>query len=329
MGMKCSKVVELLGKYLDKELPEPEAMGIHNHLLTCQSCSRELMFLKRDKDIVKQVFSRNPFNSKLTDAIYGSPVWRSAVVLPRKRPSILVRYAPLWAACAAGLLIATILISLPKPPVRSTEFTVAKMQEGSSLSVARGSRGNRVEISGNSELLNGESVKNLSSAPASFVTLAGSVVTMRSDTSVQLAGSGGTVRITLLSGEIYAEVPLEPLKIVTDEAVVVVKGTKFSVKRQDAVTTVTVVEGEVICLGQGEQVNVAEGFQTIATNEGLSDLAPVNTVSITNWVSGAEQPVQPLTAQPTVAPAQPKPDSTVTPPPEPPVDQPHPIQEKK
>lgn len=30
--MKCAKVVELLGKYLDKELPESEALEIHNHI---------------------------------------------------------------------------------------------------------------------------------------------------------------------------------------------------------------------------------------------------------------------------------------------------------
>lgn len=221
------------------------------------------------------------------------------------------------------MLIVVIFTSLPQPPSISTEYTVAKVCEGSSLSVLHPSTGERRQVSGNCDLQNGESVKNLSSAPALFVTLAGSTVTMRSDTLVRLAGSGGTVKITLLSGEIYAEVPLEPLKVVTEEAVVVVKGTKFGVKRQDAVTTVTVVQGEVICLGQGGQVNIPEGFQTIATNEGLGELLPVDALSMTTWVSGIEQPVQASPTQPVAAPVQPKPDTTAAPPPELPVDQPH------
>lgn len=331
MNLKCEKVAELLGKYLDKELPESETLEIHNHLLTCQSCSREFRFLKRDRDVVKQVLAHNPFDSKLADGIYERLPWRGAAVLPQKRPSILVRYAPVLAACAAVVLIAVILNSLPQPPAKSTAYTVAKVQEGSSLSVVRGSKGELVEVAGNHELLNGESVRNLSSAPASFVTLADSTVTMRPDTAVQLTGSGGTVRITLAFGEIYAEVPLEPLKIVTAEAVVIVKGTKFSVKRQDAVTTVAVVEGEVVCLGQGEQMNVAEGFQTVATNEGLSELAPVDIALLTDWVGGAEQStigrIPPT--QPVIAPTQPEPAPTAPTIPDQPVDQPHPVQEKK
>jgi ferredoxin len=150
--MKCSKVVDLLGKYLDKELPQSEAAEVYNHLLTCQSCSREFRALKRERDIVKQVFARTPFDSKLSDAIYERLLWRGTVVLPRRRPPVLIRYAPLWAACAAAVLIAVILLYLPEPPVTSTEYTVAKVREGSSLSVLHPSTGERRQVSGNCDL---------------------------------------------------------------------------------------------------------------------------------------------------------------------------------
>jgi len=321
--MKCSKVVGLLGKYLDKEFPRVEALEVYNHLLTCQSCAREFRALKRDKDIVQQAFSRNPFDSTLSDAIYQRLIWSGATVLPRRQPPIFVRYAPVWAACAAVVLVAVILASLPRPPVPSTNYTVAKVQEGSALSVVRGTTAESSELGGDRELLNGESVKNVSASPASFITLAGSRVTLKPGTSVQLAGSGGTVKITLLSGEVYAEVLHEPLKIVTDEAVVVVKGTKFSVKREGEATTVTVAEGEVICLAPNNVVTITQGFQIVVTGEGLSGPASVDIASVADWIGGAQQPTKPASVQPVVAPTQPEPGSSAPPVPEPPVDQPH------
>ncbi len=127
----------------------------------------------------------------------------------------------------------------------------------------------------------------------------GSVLTLNagSNVSVSLA-SAGSREVTLKSGEVFFDVAHDserPFTIKTDEGYIVVLGTKFSVRKSDGKTQITVVEGRVGLLPGDSEWRGQESAVVLTANQQMeldaliSEPTVVDTSKALSWRRGQLQ----------------------------------------
>jgi ferric-dicitrate binding protein FerR (iron transport regulator) len=92
--------------------------------------------------------------------------------------------------------------------------------------------------------------------------------------------------VTLETGELYAEVMHDgnPFGVKTPAAEAVITGTKFDIRSQRGQTDLTLVEGSVRLVGDGEAVVVRTGqMSTVADGQAPSAPKPVDVLAATTW----------------------------------------------
>lgn len=124
----------------------------------------------------------------------------------------------------------------------------------------------------------------------------GSVITLNTNSDIEVNLNSKNVReVTLFKGEVFFSVSHNadrPFTIKTEEGVIVVLGTKFSVKKEEGKTQVTVVEGKVGLIPDADQwqqqsiaVELTANQQLNLESETLTPLT-VDTSKLLSWREG-------------------------------------------
>jgi len=119
--MDCKKVRELLPAFEAGDFPENKYKDIDNHILSCNSCQRELALLKASWTLLDQVHQVDPpyqFRSRLQeriDALQPAPQRLRLDFFPSAWVNILTGTATVAAALLIGIMSSFSLFARQHP----------------------------------------------------------------------------------------------------------------------------------------------------------------------------------------------------------------------
>jgi hypothetical protein len=218
---RCEDFQELIPGYLGKQLVPARAMLLEDHLLACVDCRHTL---ERARDGEKQ------------------QVWG----LETKRPALLPWRWAMRAAALAAVVIVAFAFSNGLLPGQHTIRAEVQAVDGSLYAV---NGADMHVIPAGYRIRSGDEIRTAKGSTAVVRLLDGSVVEMgpRADLSVSPRWTGTTVH--LQGGQVIVQAAKQRagrhLYVATDEGLVSVKGTIFSVNRGIKGSRVAVVEGVV------------------------------------------------------------------------------------
>jgi hypothetical protein len=224
----CADFQALIPGYLDKNLPEARGLLFEDHVHQCVAC----------RHTVEQVRSGEL-----------QPVWQIAKAAPRGFPVWR------WAMGASAVLVVAVaslaLVNGLFPGQHAVRGAVQNV-DGSLYAVS--DEQVRV-IPAGYQIRNGDEIRTAKGSNAVVRLLDGSLVEMdeRSDLSVSRGWRGTTIRLD--GGHIIVQAAKQRtgrLYVATDDCLVSVKGTIFSVKRGTKGSRVAVIDG-VVRVSYGEQ----------------------------------------------------------------------------
>jgi hypothetical protein len=224
----CADFQALIPGYLDKNLPEARRLLFEDHVHQCVAC----------RHTVEQARSGEL-----------QPVWQIAKAAPRGFPVWR------WAMGASAVLVVAVaslaLVNGLFPGQHAVRGAVQNV-DGSLYAVS--DEQVRV-IPAGYQIRNGDEIRTAKGSNAVVRLLDGSLVEMdeRSDLSVSRGWKGTTIRLD--GGHIIVQAAKQRtgrLYVATDDCLVSVKGTIFSVKRGTKGSRVAVIEG-VVRVSYGEQ----------------------------------------------------------------------------
>jgi ferric-dicitrate binding protein FerR (iron transport regulator) len=224
----CEDFQALIPGYLDKNLPEARRLLFEDHVHQCVAC----------RHTVEQARSGEL-----------QPVWQIAKTAPRGFP---VRR---WAMGASSVLVVAVLsLALVNGLFPGQHAVRGAVQNVDGSLYAVSDEQVRVIPAGH-QIRNGDEIRTAKGSNAVVRLLDGSLVEMdeRSDLSVSRGWKGTTIRLD--GGHIIvqaAEQRTGRLYVATDDCLVSVKGTIFSVKHGTKGSRVAVIEG-VVRVSYGEQ----------------------------------------------------------------------------
>jgi len=227
----CADFQALIPGYLEKQLAPARAMLFDDHVHACVACRHAL---ERARDGERQTTFR--LETKRSGSATGSVAWRWGMAV----------------AGVAAVAVATVAFNfgmLPgQHPVRASVETV----DGS---LYAGSGAEMRLVPAGYEIRNGDEVRTAKGSRAVVRLLDGSLVEMgeRSDLSVTRAWKGTTIHLD--GGQVIVQAAKQRtgrLYVATDDGLVSVKGTIFSVNHGIKGSRVAVIEG-VVRVDYGEK----------------------------------------------------------------------------
>ena len=119
----------------------------------------------------------------------------------------------------------------------------------------------------------------------------GSIITLNTDSAVDVVFTSEQRAIRLLDGEVWFDVANDekrPFIVTTDEASFTVTGTQFGVHQKDSVSAVHLVEGSlrVQTLNADESLNLTAGHGVQVSDIQMSDVFDIDETSSTAWLRG-------------------------------------------
>ncbi len=257
----CADFQALIPAYLGKELSEARTLLLEDHTRECIPCRKALKA------------ARN-----------GSAQSTSAVQPVRKTTTT---HTPVWKwAIAATLIIGVGIVAFniyrrisveARATIQAASGTVFRVTETESRAVGIGE-----------EISKGERIRTAKDAAAVVKLEDGSLVEMRERSELSLSQNSEGTTIHLNRGNVIVEAAKQGsghLYVATDDALVSVTGTIFSVNNGTKGSRVSVVEGEVHVNHAGDEKVLHPGDQT-TTNASLEQIPIQEEVA---WSRNAER----------------------------------------
>ncbi len=244
----CNEFHGLIKPYLNRELSKPRSLLLEDHLSECFSCRREFKIVRDGVGPVPPV----PYRS----TGWSRPVWLGVAVAAVVLVALGLGRLGLWER----------LLPVPQGPV-----AVVEALEGSLLNVSGGS--GETLVSGQ-RIMAGKDVRTAKDSGAVLALRDGSTIELgeRAEVTIRETHSGRT--IDLHRGNIIVQAAPQKdgfLKVRTDDCLVQVKGTVFSVSRGLKGSRVSVIEGVVSMESQGKRYQLTAG-QQMSTRKSLTSV---------------------------------------------------------
>ena len=249
----CDDFQALIPSYLEKQLAPARAMLLEDHVHACVACRHALEHAKQGEQ---------------------QPVWR---LEPRRKTSMAWRWA-MGAAAVSAVALMTFAFANGFFPGQHTVRGTVQTVDGSLYAVVDG---NTRLIPAGYELRNGDKVRTAKGSSAVVRLLDGSLVEMaeRSDVSVAREWKGTTIHLD--GGQVIVQAAKQRngrLYVATEDGLVSVKGTIFSVRRGTKGSRVAVVEGVV-------RVNFGDNTTDLTAGEEATSSAAVSKVPVQSEVA--------------------------------------------
>jgi hypothetical protein len=249
----CEDFQALIPGYLGKQLASPRALLFEDHVHACVAC-RHALEHARGGELQK--------------------VWR----VEPKRPRSM---AWGWAMGAAAVFAAAIAVVAFSNGMLPGQHVVRASVQTVDGSLYTGAGAEMRLIPAGYEIRNGDEVRTAKGSTAVVRLLDGSLVEMgeRSDLSVSRGWKGTTIRLD--GGQVIVQAAKQKsgrLYVATDDGLVSVKGTIFSVNHGTKGSRVAVIEGVV-------RVNFGENSTDLTAGEQATSGASVSKVPIQNEIA--------------------------------------------
>ena len=250
----CEDFQALIPGYLGKQLAPARALLFEDHVHACVACRHALEHARDGEEVQK--------------------VWR----VEPKRPRSM---AWGWAMGAAAVFAAAIAVVAFSNGMLPGQHVVRASVQTVDGSLYTGAGADMRLIPAGYEIRNGDEVRTAKGSTAVVRLLDGSLVEMgeRSDLSVSRGWKGTTIRLD--GGQVIVQAAKQKsgrLYVATDDGLVSVKGTIFSVNRGTKGSRVAVIEGVV-------RVNFGENTTDLTAGEQATSGASVSKVPIQNEIA--------------------------------------------
>ncbi|HEX8844685.1 MAG TPA: FecR domain-containing protein [Pyrinomonadaceae bacterium] len=244
----CTDFQSLIPAYLKKELSDARTLLLEDHTRECIPCRKALK------------------------AARGGGAQAVGAIAPvRKTTSATRAHAPVWKwAIAATLVIGVGLVAynvyrrLPTGNARAT----VQAAEGAIYKVT-GTESRALQVG--EAISRGEKIRTAKDAEAVVQLEDGSLVEMKERSELSLSQNADGTTINLVRGNVIVEAAKQRnghLYVATDDALVSVTGTIFSVNNGTKGSRVSVIEGEVHVNSKGDETVLHPGDQA-TTNQNL------------------------------------------------------------
>jgi len=249
----CEDFQVLIPGYLGQQLPEARALLFEDHMHSCVACRHAL---ERTRDGELHAVWRPSINRR------GFPVWRWAMA----------------GTAVAAVAFAGLALSMGIFPGQRVVRGAVQNVDGSLYAVT----GDQVRmIPAGYEIRNGDEIRTAKGASAVVRLLDGSLVEMgeRSDISLSRAWKGTTIHLD--GGQVIVQAAKQRtgrLYVATDDCLVSVKGTIFSVNRGIKGSRVAVIEGVV-------RVDYGERSSELHAGDEATSSASVSKIPIQNEIA--------------------------------------------
>ena len=261
----CEDFQTLIPAYLGKSLPEPRRLLFEDHVHQCVACRRAVDLVRKGEpqpvqQTAWQTGSQTGFLTKTTAG--GFPVWRWAT----------------GAAAAIGLAVATFALVNGLFPGQHAIRGAVQNVDGSLYAVS--DEQVRV-IPAGYQIRNGDEIRTAKGSNAVVRLVDGSLVEMdeRSDVSVSRAWKGTMIHLD--GGHIIVQAAKQHtgrLYVATDDCLVSVKGTIFSVNHGTKGSRVAVIEG-VVRVASGERTTELNAGDEETSNSSVSKVPIQNEIA--------------------------------------------------
>ena len=253
----CEDFQALIPGYLEKQLTPARAMLFEDHVHACVACRHAV---ERARSVEPQTILR--FDRKRPRSLaWGSTGWG-------------------WAMGAAAVFAAAIVVVGFTDGILPGQHVVRASVQTVEGSLYTGSGADARLIPAGYEIRNGEEVRTAKGSTAVVRLLDGSLVEMgeRSDLSVSRAWRGTTIQLE--GGQVIVQAAKQRtgrLYVATDDGLVSVKGTIFSVNHGTKGSRVAVIEGVVRADFGGSTTDLRAGDE--ATSSGVSKVPIQNEIA--------------------------------------------------
>src|SRR5580658_1016108 len=239
----CTDFQALIPRYLEKQLAPARTMLFHDHVHTCVDCRHALERARNGEPqtVVRLATKRPSASGSAGRSVFSSNAWGSNALG--------------WAMSAAAVLVAAVGVVGFSNGLLPGQHSVRASVQTVDGSLYAGAGANMRVIPVGYEIKNGEEVRTAKGSTAVVRLLDGSLVEMgeRSDLSVSRAWKGTTIHLD--GGQVIVQAAKQRtgrLYVATDDGLVSVKGTIFSVNHGIKGSRVAVVEG-VVRVAYGDQ----------------------------------------------------------------------------
>jgi len=269
--LRCADVEARFVDAADGRLDPADSVRFHSHIEGCAACRERASLWTALIPGLRQAVPPPPdaMTARRMHIEVERQVSRRAVVAPARRWRAWWVPAVGLAAAAAVVLWMRVGQAPPASPVGYAAFQTlhGTVSVGDRPSAAAG----RVPV--------GQPIVLSAGAGAQLALDSGAIVRAHGPARVVFEGSARDVAIRLVSGKLDADVthrrPDETFAVVTADARVVVRGTKFSVAVAASGSRVEVTEGRVaVALADGRTTLVSAGESFDSGAEGDSEAAP-------------------------------------------------------
>jgi hypothetical protein len=253
----CEDFQALIPGYLEKQLAPARAMLFEDHVHACVACRHAV---ERARSVEPQTVLR--FEKKRPRSLaWGSTGWG-------------------WAMGAAAVFAAAIVVVGFTDGILPGQHVVRASVQTVDGALYTGSGADARLIPAGYEIRNGEEVRTAKGSTAVVRLLDGSLVEMgeRSDLSVSRAWRGTTIQLE--GGQVIVQAAKQRtgrLYVATDDGLVSVKGTIFSVNHGTKGSRVAVIEGVVRADFGGSATDLRAGDE--ATSSGVSKVPIQNEIA--------------------------------------------------
>lgn len=250
----CNDFQSLIPFYLRGELSDSRRLLLEDHTHECIPC-RKALKVARAGNQTAAAATVNRFDTRRKTSFAPSPVWRWAV--------------------AATLVVGFALVgwvAFQRMPFGDAMYATVHAADGP---VYRVSDTESVAVKAGDEIRRGDRVRTAKDAAAVVRLSDGSLVEMKERSEFSVSDSARGTTINLARGNVIVEAAKQREKhlyVATDDALVSVTGTIFSVNNGTKGSRVSVVEGEVRVNHNGKEDVLHPGDQT-ATHASLEPIS--------------------------------------------------------
>lgn len=243
----CDDFQSLIPGYLSSQLSAGRSLLFEDHLHACVACRHAVERAKEDQP---------------------QRVWRAE---PKPRPGLLVWRSAMAASALAAVAVVVFAFTNGLLPGQHTVRAAVANVSGSLYAVS----GERMQaVPAGYEIGNGEEVRTAKGSSAVVRLLDGSLVEMgeRSELSVSRGWKGTTIRLN--GGQVIVQAAKQRsgrLYVATNDCLVSVKGTIFSVNHGIKGSRVAVIEG-VVRMDYGDRTSELQAGQQASSNPALSTI---------------------------------------------------------
>ena len=260
----CADFQALIPAYLKKELSDARTLLLEDHTRECIPCRKALKAAR--SGVAQSVVSTSHALKPSARTSTQTPVWKWAIA----------------ATLILGLGMVAFIISRrigieSRATIQAANGTVFKVTDTESVALGVGAR-----------VTSGERIRTAKDANAVVRLEDGSLVEMRERSEFSLSQNADGTTIHLNRGNVIVEAAKQRnghLYVATDDALVSVTGTIFSVNNGTKGSRVSVIEGEVHVNHAGDEKVLRPGEQT-ATSTSLEMIPVQEEVS---WSRNAER----------------------------------------